>query len=160
MEGFASEPIILSSAEKILQLEDYAEMSDLDYTNYTGAGFVEISTKMNRKIKIPIFLQKAGRYILDFRYSNGSGPWNTGNSCAIRSLKVNKNYCGVIVFPQRGTDEWSDWGYSNSVVIELNKGENTLSLQLDTFNKNMNGQINTAMLDTMRLRLIENLDNK
>lgn len=160
MEGFASEPIILSSAEKILQLEDYAEMSDLNYTNYTGAGFVEISTKINRKIKIPIFLQKTGRYILDFRYSNGSGPWNTGNSCAIRSLKVNKNYCGVIVFPQRGTDEWSDWGYSNSVVIELNKGENTLSLQLDAFNKNMNGQINTAMLDTMRLRLIENLDNK
>ncbi|MGO4913560.1 alpha-L-rhamnosidase-related protein [Leeuwenhoekiella sp. W20_SRS_FM14] len=157
-EGFASEPIVFAKAEKIIQLENFAEKSELAYTNYSGDGFVEISHTTNRKIKVTVFMQKAGSYLLDFRYSNGSGPWNTDNKCAIRSLKVNKKFKGVMVFPQRGTEEWSDWGFSNSRIVNLNKGENVICLKFEKFNANMNGEVNKAMLDFMRLRALEYCD--
>lgn len=153
-EGFASEPLIFSKSEKHFQLEEYAEKSELDYSNYSAEGFVEISLEVNKKINIPLFIQKAGTYLVDFRYSNGSGPWNTDNKCAIRSLNVNKKFEGVIVFPQRGIDEWSDWGFSNCRKVELKKGANLITLQFQRFNANMNGHVNKAMLDYMRLRTV------
>jgi hypothetical protein len=92
-----------------------------------------------------------GLYLIDFRYSNGSGPWNTDNKCAIRSLYNESSYVGSYVFPQRGTDEWSDWGWSNSYKVALKKGTNQLRLVLEEWNTNMNIDVNRAMIDYMRL---------
>jgi len=89
--------------------------------------------------------------VIDIRYSNGSGPWNTDNKCALRSLYTNGQYTGALVFPQRGTDEWSDWGRSNSYVVRLNAGSNSLRLVLEEWNINMNVEVNRAMLDYVRL---------
>ncbi|WP_338358418.1 hypothetical protein, partial [Yeosuana marina] len=69
----------------------------------------------------------------------------------IRSLFVNDNYQGVFVFPQRGTDEWSDWGFSNSKKIHLNAGVNKIKISFEDWNTNMNVDINTAMLDYLRI---------
>ncbi len=90
-------------------------------------------------------------YLIDFRYSNGSGPWNTDNKCAIRSLYNSLTYIGSYVFPQRGTDEWSDWGWSNSYKVNLKKGNNPLRLVLEEWNINMNVDVNRAMIDYMRV---------
>lgn len=98
-----------------------------------------------------ITVAKAGEYLMDVRYSNGSGPWNTDNKCAIRSLSVNGVYAGVLVFPQRGQDEWSDWGFSNSHGLKLNAGDNHLKITSEDWNQNMNGEVNTAMLDYLRI---------
>lgn len=148
-ESFLSEPVVFtdSSSIKTFEMESFAPASRLPYSNYSGSGFVEISTEKNRRIECHINVEEAGTYFINVHYSNGSGPWNTDNKCAIRSLTVNGTYEGVLVFPQRGKDEWSDWGFSNSRIIELQKGDNVVTLSFEEWNNNMNVEVNTAMLD-------------
>jgi hypothetical protein len=151
--SFASEPLLVASENDIqlIEAENFTAKTNLPYINYTGKGFVELSTAQNTKLEIPIAVSKAGNYRIDFRYSNGSGPWNTDNKCGIRSLYHNNMLAGTIVFPQRGTEEWSNWGYSNSIVLKLKKGENKIQLILEEWNTNMNVEINKSMLDAVRV---------
>jgi hypothetical protein len=151
-ESFLSDPLIYSKSQpRIIETEDFVVKSDLNFVNYSGKGFVEIATDKNRKISIPIVVEDSGEYFMDIKYSNGSGPWNTDNKCAIRSLYLNKYYVGVMVFPQRGTNEWSDWGLSNSHKINLTKGKNDVGLVFEEWNNNMNVDVNRAMIDYIRL---------
>ena len=127
------------------------EKSKLPYTNYSGDGFVEISSSKNRDININIAVPESGNYLIDCHYANGTGPWNTDNNCGIRSVYVNRNYSGVWIFPQRGTNEWSDWGFSNIIEAPLIKGNNMLSIRFEDWNTNMDGEINDALLDYIRI---------
>jgi hypothetical protein len=153
VESFRSEPILFydASRTKYFQIEEYAPKSSLSYNNYQGNGFVEISTSLNKEIKMDISLQEEGDYLIDFRYSNGNGPWNTDNKCAVRSLFLNNEFKGAMVFPQRGVDEWSDWGFSNMRKVKLQKGKNTFKLIFEETNNNMNVAVNAAMLDYLRI---------
>ena len=152
-ESFGSESVAVYPAEDqiILELEDYIQPSKANYIGFSGAGFVEISRTVNTEIDIPVNVKNSGSYFIDFLYSNGTGPWNTDNNCAIRSLYVDNDYQGVLVFPQRGQDEWSDWGWSNSTKINLRKGSNSIKVVFEEWNTNMDGEINRAMLDNVRL---------
>lgn len=152
-ESYFSEPVILTNDSNILyyQFEDYVEKSSHQYINYMGNGFIETSQSLNNKIYFDIDISEAGSYLIDFRYSNGTGPWNTDNNCGIRTLYVNNIEIGSVVFPQRGTGEWSDWGYSNAYQVNLNQGINKIELNLENWNINMDGKINKAMLDYIRL---------
>lgn len=153
VESFTSEPIWVykKNEAKQLELENFTIKSDKDFVNFSGNGFVEISTTKNKLIEMPVMVNKKGKYLVDFRYSNGSGAWNTDNKAAIRSLYINDTYVGSVVFPQRGQDEWSDWGFSNSFTVNLNEGENILKVKFEDWNNNMNVDINEAMLDYMRV---------
>ncbi|MEI6412291.1 MAG: glycogen debranching protein, partial [Bacteroidota bacterium] len=124
LESFSSEPVsfIAPTSVQTFEIENFAPISNLPYTNFSGKGFVEISTTKNTRIECVISVKEAGEYFLNMHYSNGSGPWNTDNKCAIRTLSVNGVEAGVLVFPQRGKDEWSDWGFSNSRLVSLKKG--------------------------------------
>lgn len=155
-ESFMSEPLIYSKAQPlVIEPEDFVAKSDLNYVNYSGKGFVEVSTEKNTKVSLPIVVDESGEYFIDIKYSNGSGPWNTDNKCAIRSLYLNQDYIGVMVLPQRGTNEWSDWGFSNSHKINLVKGENQLELVMEAWNNNMNVDVNRAMIDYIRLYKVQ-----
>lgn len=151
--SFACEPVAVypETALYQIELESFGGKSMLPFVNYSGAGFTEISTIQNTTLGFELDVPEAGMYRIDFRYSNGSGPWNTDNKCAQRSLYMDSNYIGVIVLPQRGTDEWSDWGYTNSYTVALKKGSNRLYLKLEPWNTNMNGDVNRAMLDVVRV---------
>ncbi|MEL6863463.1 MAG: glycogen debranching protein, partial [Bacteroidota bacterium] len=154
-EGFASAPVIFAKPPQIVEVEDYAPSSKRPYTNFSGQGFVELTLDQNRTIEIPLFVENAGSYLLDFKYANGSGRWNTNNKCAIRSLTVNDQYQGVLVLPQRGQDEWSDWGYSNVIEVQLGTGKNDLKIHFEDWNNNMNVEVNTAMLDYVRVMAMD-----
>ncbi|TAE20022.1 MAG: glycogen debranching protein [Bacteroidetes bacterium] len=156
-ESFISEPIqhIPQNQSQQIQFETLLPASPLLYTNYTGKGFVEISTTENRSLEIPITVGEAGKYYVRFRYSNGSGAWNTDNACALRSLYVNGDYRGAMVFPQRGTNEWSDWGFSNGYQVSLKAGENKIRLSFEEWNNNMNVDVNRAMLDYVEIIKID-----
>ena len=152
-ESFTSEPLLVAETAAIrnVEIEAFATAAPLPYTNYSGKGFVEVSNGKNKSVEINVTVEEAGNYLLDVRYSNGSGPWNTDNKCALRSLFVNGQYTGALVFPQRGTDEWSDWGYSNAYTVALQKGKNTVRISFEPWNVNMNVEVNTAMLDYLRV---------
>jgi hypothetical protein len=151
--SFASEPVqvIPASAAQLIEAETLADKSGLVYQGFTGKGFVEISGTTNTTLNIPVKIDMDGIYAIDFRYANGNGPINTENKCAIRTLGVDQEFAGTVVFPQRGKGEWSNWGYSNMVKVKLTKGKHQVSLQLKNANENMNGEINQAMIDYLRI---------
>jgi len=153
IESFSSEPILVCKDEdrKTFEAENFAAKSNLPYSNFSGSGFVEISSTKNREINMNIAVPVSGTYLIDCRYANGTGPWNTDNNCGIRSIYANGNYSGVWVFPQRGTNEWSDWGYSNIIEVPLNEGKNQLTIKFEDWNTNMDGEINDALLDVVRV---------
>jgi len=151
--SFASEPVLIYDTEGIqnIAMEKIAPKSDLPYQGYTGDGFIEISKTKNKNITIKVNIAEEGTYAIDFRYANGNGPTNTENKCAIRTFRVDGLFAGTFVFPQRGKGEWSDWGFSNINPVKLKKGEHVFNLSFEAWNENMNGEINQAMLDYMRL---------
>jgi hypothetical protein len=129
--------------------------SKLPYQGFSGNGFIELTKEKNTKVEMTFNAEADGKYIIDARYSNGSGPYNTDNKCAIRTLSINNQTIGVIVMPQIGKDEWSNFAYSNSWDVELKKGINTIILSYEKYNENMNGEVNMAMLDGIRLRKLK-----
>ena len=153
-ESFISEPIDVSNdVSYVYQLEE-SHWFENKIEGFEGQGYIPISVNKNREIEVPINIEKEGVYALELRYANGTGPWNTDNNCAVRSLWVNQQYQGAIVMPQRGLNEWSDWGKSNILKIVLKKGENRIKIQYDIWNQNMDGLINDALLDAMILKRI------
>ncbi len=156
-ESFASEPVTAGNKKFIttVEVEEFAKKAEFPYKGFSGAGFVETSKIVNSTITFQVDISEAGHYALDFRYANGNGPTNTNNKCAIRTLKEGKKIFGTVVLPQRGENEWSNWGFSNSVKAELVKGKYTFTLSLDAANENMNGETNQAMIDYLRISRLE-----
>lgn len=152
-QSFASEPVDVTPAGTVIKIEaeNFYPKADLGYAGYSGAGFVNLSTTENTHISIPADIDKSGTYAISFRYGNGNGPINTENKCAIRTLSVNNKFTGTIVLPQRGKGEWSDWGFTNPVMVKLDKGKNSISLDFKAANANMNGDVNQATLDYVKL---------
>ncbi|MER2997583.1 MGH1-like glycoside hydrolase domain-containing protein [Pontibacter populi] len=151
--SFGSEPlaIVADKYKLVYELEKSAPKATQPYRDFSGSGFVEISKQKNKEVKVTITVPEDGVYAVDFRYSNGNGPINTSNKAAIRTLKQNGTFAGTVVLPQRGTDEWNNWGFTNSVEVPLKKGKQTISLTFEPHNENMNGDVNQAMLDYMRV---------
>lgn len=151
--SFASEPLVVAPAKLLSQVEveQFATKAGLDYKGFSGDGFIEISKEMNKVVTIPITIAEAGLYAINFRYANGNGPVNTENKCAIRTLEINGIQRGTIVLPQRGKDEWSNWGFSNAVQYYFAKGAYNIVLSLQDHDDNMNGNTNQAMIDYLRL---------
>jgi hypothetical protein len=157
VQSFASEPVMVVDKKyiRIYEIENQIKKSTLPYKDFSGDGFSEISKAVNTTINISIDVDSSGVYAIDFRYANGNGPVNTSNKCAMRALNVDNKFSGTIVFPQRGNDEWSNWGFSNSAKVHLAKGTHILSLIFQPQNENMNGDINQAMLDYLRVIKLE-----
>lgn len=150
--SFASEPVstVNDLNTQILQMENYVSFfTSINSANFHGSGTVEISKNLNTNIILPVEVKQSGTYLIRFRYANGNGPINTDNKCALRNLKVNGKFVGVVVFPQRGKDEWSNWGYTNYQRVILRKGKNEIHIYFETNNENMNGEINQALIDEM-----------
>lgn len=147
--SFASEPLIVISEEKriSIQMEKFAPEAAYPYSGFNETGFTEISKTKNRIISFPATVGENGTYLLHIRYANGNGPVNTNSRCALRNLYVNNHLTGALIFPQRGKDEWSNWGYSNLLSVYLTKGKNILSIVYGDNNENMDGEVNQAMLD-------------
>lgn len=157
LESFAGEPQGSTQADAVhkYEVEKFVAAAGLPYQGFSGDGFAEISKTKNTKININVIIPQTGKYAIDFKYGNGNGPVNTDNKCAIRTLMNGSNFLGTVVFPQRGRSQWADWGYTNAVITRLEKGTHTISLTFEAANQNMDGDINQAMLDYMRLIKID-----
>ncbi len=155
-ESFASKPVIIPAHYTIeIDMENIVEKSNAPYKGFLGSGFIEISKQKNTRLTIPVVIDEDGIYTIDFKYANGNGPSNTENKCAIRTLKDGNKFLGTIIFPQRGADEWSNWGYTNPVRAAFKKGKHMITLSWEPANENMNGEINQAMLDFVRITRIK-----
>ncbi|MBS2210534.1 hypothetical protein KEM09_03930 [Carboxylicivirga mesophila] len=151
-ESFMSAPVtILPATSLSIDASKLGDAGSIRANGFNGDGYIELSKDLNTTISASVSVNKAGKYLVQARYSNGSGPDNTDNKCAIRTLHVNGQKAGVMVMPQRGKDEWSNWGNTNLVKVDLQKGNNEISLTFESYNNNMNRDINTALLDELMI---------
>lgn len=161
VQSFASEPLLVADHKHVstYQSEQFAAKSDSSFKGFTGDGFVEIGTTVNRKLSFNINVRQDGLYAIDFHYANGNGPTNTENKCALRTLNVDDKKIGTVVFPQRGKNEWSNWGFSNATKVYLIKGNHVIGLSFEEFDNNMNEEVNQAMIDEMKLVKLKQISN-
>jgi hypothetical protein len=122
-----------------------------EYAGYTGEGYRPLRTDASTTVEMTITVEEPGTYALDVRYANGSGPINTDNKCAVRTLAVDGDRIGPIVMPQRGDGVWTDYGYSQPLHVGLAAGTHSVTLTYTASNKNMNGAVNAANLDHLRV---------
>lgn len=117
------------------------------FPGFEGDGYVEFLMEQKDRLKFSVSTPESGKWFLSFRYANGSGPVNTDNKCGIRTLFVNGEFASSLVFPQRGNDEWANWGTTNTIEVELREGKNQLEIGFESFNENMNGDVNRFLID-------------
>ena len=85
---------------------------------------------------------RSGRYAVRAEFSNGSGPVNTGITCAVKKLDVLESgskevvATGYLVMPQSGT--WDRWDLSTPVSVQLVAGKKyVLRIREDDCSRNM-----------------------
>lgn len=141
-EAFAGEPVVVSPHERHFDL-----------------GRKEL-TLANPNHTFDVEVERAGVYSVAFRYANGSGPVNTDNKCAIRTLSVGRavgntpplegpGEGGAVIFPQLGADDWEKLSYSNALRVPLEAGKNTLRLHFEEWNHNMDGEVNRVVVHSV-----------
>jgi hypothetical protein len=153
--SFLSNPVETVRNTFVFHLDARGDASSkIRSSGYEGWRYSETSRSLNTTLHFKAGTLPPGRYRVDVRYANGNGPVNTDNKCAVRTLYVNDSETGAVVLPQRGKDEWSNWGYSNPYFVML-KGRENFRLVLETWNENMNVDVNSALIDGIRLTRIE-----
>jgi hypothetical protein len=151
LESFLSEPVRVVPPEAVIVVQPSGVASDTTHAGADDDGYVGLTTETNTEVRFTVEVPLAGTYVIDARYANGSGPINTGDKAAIRSLLVDGSRVGALVMPHRGVDRWMDWGYSSALVVPLNAGTHTLTMAYTSLDRNMNGAVNTALVDHLRL---------
>jgi hypothetical protein len=149
-ESFMSEPV-MSTTDKLFEVEASGNPLETKIEGFNGKGYVRTTTSNNTDILFTKEIDCEGYYWIDFKYANGNGPINTFNACGIRTLYINNELVSTIVLPQRGDNVWNNWGYSNSVKYYLKKGMAQFNLKYLPINSNMNGEINEALIDHLRI---------
>lgn len=148
LESFLSEPVFYPGNNSlILEAEDFNLTTQSKFPGFEEDGYVEFSMKQNDRLRFSVSTHESGNWFLSFRYANGSGPVNTDNKCGIRTLFVNGEFASSLVFPQRGKDEWANWGITNTIEVELREGKNQIEIGFESYNENMNGDVNQFFLD-------------
>jgi len=151
LTSFLSEPVRVAPDDAVLIARPVGAPLEHEHAGFSGDGYVRLTREMNTTVDIPVTIACGGVYLVEPRYDNGSGPINTDAKAAIRTLRVGSDDIGALVMPQRGTDRWTDWGYGTALRLEFPAGEYTLVLAFTDRDENMDGRVNTALLDHLRL---------
>ena len=107
--------------------------------------------KADADLVVDVEVPEEGLWYMNWVYSNGNGDITTDRKCAIRTLYVDGRRVDVCVFPQRGVDNWDEWGRTSPIAIQLEKGKHTFMLRLEPENDNMHIDINDFRLKGIEL---------
>ena len=144
--SFLSEPIRAISPAGVVIVEtprNRRATPDDDYVLTTPT--------TNTDIAFAVAVPEPGCYAVDLEYANGNGPINSGNSAALRSLFVGGSRVGALVMPHRGKRNWQARGYSNSLTVHLDGGEQRLNVRFTDADQTMNRALNDARIHHLRL---------
>ena len=160
LTSFLSEPVRVEPEGSVIVARPVGAPLEREHAGFSGDGYVRLTRETNTEVQVPVRITCGGHYLVEPRYANGSGPINTDAKAAIRTLRVGSDDIGVLVMPQRGTDRWTDWGYGTSLVLEFEPGEYTLVLAFTDRDENMDGRVNTALFDHLRLTRLQATDQQ
>jgi hypothetical protein len=110
-----------------------------------------LSPEHGKQLEVTVDVPKKGWYVVDFEYANGNGEYDQRNCCATRQLCIDGKDKGSVVFPQRGLDDWTSYGRSNSVKVYMSKGVHALTLEHVPANVNMNIDKDKAHVKEVRI---------
>jgi hypothetical protein len=110
-----------------------------------------LSVREGPPVAVPVRMRERARWRVEWVYANGSGPINTADKAAIRTLLVDGVPAGVVILPQRGAGRWDDFGVGTGVDLLLEAGAHTLSLVCTPLDANMHRDVNTARIAAVRL---------
>ena len=126
----------------------------LDKSTYNSSGYIgNWGKELGDYINFVFNVKKSGKYTLDIRYQNGNGAVNTGERAAVRSSFLDGKPARTMCFPQRGS--WMDWGFSSTLVIELEKGKHTFQILNDENCYSQKKRLVKINVDLLRVREIE-----
>ena len=145
IESFLSAPVITGAQTASYPIRQDRAYVDIDQSGVTG-------------LLVSFEITTAARYLLAFCYSNGSGAVTSDNCCAIRTLFVDEKRIGPIVMPQRGKDQWDNYGTSSRQIVYLAAGIHTIELRLEPTDLNMNGEQNHARVATVFLTPLSGIE--
>jgi hypothetical protein len=139
VRSFASEPLRYYAADavKVVPVEKW-----LDKT---------MGDQVNVKVTVPA----TGWYTVDWEYANGNGEVELRNTCSNRQLYVDRVNVSAMVFPHRGLDAWSSYGWSSPAKVYMKKGIHHLALRYTEDNINMNIDLDKAYIKSLRLTLAD-----
>ncbi|HEU0302667.1 MAG TPA: glycosyl hydrolase family 65 protein, partial [Longimicrobium sp.] len=158
LQSFLSEPVRVAADAAVIVARPRGSPLEREHAGFTGDGYVRLTRTENTEVEVPVRIACGGEYVVEARYANGSGPINTDARAAIRTLR-GPYMVWVLVMPQRGTDRWTDWGYSTGVQMYLPAGESVLRIAFEEGDENMDGRVNTALLDHLRLTRLTRMDD-
>ena len=110
-----------------------------------------LTKKIGKDFSITVDIPADGVWTLSWKYANATGPVTTDNNCGIRMLYVDGQKIGINVFPQRGEDDWDEWGWTNPEKLNLKAGKHTLTLRMESDADNMDIDINDFKIKSLRL---------
>lgn len=110
-----------------------------------------LTKKSGKEFSITVEVPADGVWTLSWKYANATGPVTTDNNCGIRMLYVDGQKIGINVFPQRGEDNWDEWGWTNPEKLNLKAGKHTLTLRMESDADNMDIDINDFKIKSLRL---------
>jgi glycosidase len=116
-----------------------------------------LSASDTGRVRVQFRVPYAGHYAVEALYANGNGPINTEDKAAIRSLFVDGTQSGVLVMPQRGAGNWSEFGWSTAATVTLAEGVHEIALAYTADDRNMNGRVNEAIVRELRFTRVAGL---
>ncbi|HUO85761.1 MAG TPA: glycogen debranching protein [Thermoanaerobaculia bacterium] len=151
LASFLGEPVRVGPAAATQVVEPEPATLESAHPGHQGAGYARLTRDRHTALDVRISVAAAGRYAIDARYANGSGPVSYGDKAAARALLVDGRPAGTLLLPQRGMGRWDDWGTTNPLRVWLEPGPHTLTIAYRPTHRNMNGETDEALLDHLRV---------
>ncbi|HEX3047469.1 MAG TPA: amylo-alpha-1,6-glucosidase [Bacillota bacterium] len=129
--SFPSQTMYFAAPEnlKIIGAKEFINVGG-DPTDRHGQYHYQNWGGRNHTLEIPAFTPpKTGTYRISLYYGNGTGPINTGKTCAVKKVTIKEKNTGnmvaesVVEMPQLGDDDWDKWRDSSSLEVKLNESE-------------------------------------
>lgn len=120
-------------------------------TIFKGFRPLMLKKGVNESFSIDVDVPEDGVWYLSWNYANGNGDITTDRKCAIRTLYADGKRVDICVFPQRGVDNWQEWGMTSPVPVTLAKGRHTFTLCFEPENENMHIDVNEFKIKGLRL---------
>ncbi|MBQ3331705.1 MAG: hypothetical protein IJG87_11085 [Ruminococcus sp.] len=122
-----SKPIVISPDR--IRIE--AESGSVSSSSLISNGYVTDNRSRSANLTLSVTIPKAGRYELIGIYNN-PGDATSGVSCAIRSVYVDGEDKGSLVFPEVYSDKSNQT--STHLTLDLDEGTHTIKVFYDTAN--------------------------
>lgn len=152
VESFLSEPVLTEPDATITVEAENAKTAKA--TTIKGEQCIHILPDSTTRHEYRINVPQKGRYLLSCHYIN-EGSYQSGISCAVRSVYINNVYQGALVLPIN-SNEGSNWEESPYLVLELSEGKQTLKVKYEDFNENMHEEKNEAYINSFMLHELKN----